>query len=167
MRVELTEAQQRDARLAATAAGIEAKVYSARAAVFDPPDRQRTDTLAYGAEIAASVATGIAWRGYQPMRRRHGGDLVDGTEVRHTERADGGLAIRASDYDERPYVLVTGSDGVTYDVHGWLYAAEAKRPAYYRDDWAYPAWCAPQCDLRPIAELAKGQNNAPFVDATT
>ena len=157
MTVRLDWSQRRDAIDAAKAKAAHVAAIGARS-LFDADNDQLTrNVLAYEAEIAASVVTGIPWRGFQPITQCHDGDLDGRTEVRHSRRAWSPLVIRPRDKQGRAYILVTGADGL-YDVRGWAYGADT----FDYGEWVAaehnPYWRIRQRFLRPMSELRERLN---------
>ena len=115
----------------------------------------RRDTLAYEAEIAASIATGIPWRGFRDITQCYEGDLEGRIEVRRRRRPGDALLIRPEDKAPRPYILVTGADGL-YDVRGWAYGDDVWTVGEWWADAPHrPCWRLPQRVLRDIRELGE------------
>lgn len=113
--------------------------------------------LAHAAEQLVALRTGREWVNETRGRGPDPGD-VDGIGVRWTECDTGGLAIRPGETTRflfLPHALVTGSTIPDLRIRGWLYMYEVRRPEWYRDDWPYPAWSAPQEYLRSVVSLVR------------
>jgi len=75
------------------------------------------------------------------------GDVdVDDVDVRSTEYRNGCLIIHKSDPDDRFFYLVTGING-NYQIHGGMFAREAKQEEFWRSDLPRPAFFVPQKSL--------------------
>ena len=83
---------------------------------------------------------------YWSGKGERGGIDVHDVDVRSTERRNGCLIIHKSDPDDRFFYLVTGINGV-YQIHGGMYARDAKREEFWRADLPRPAFFVPQCAL--------------------
>lgn len=74
-------------------------------------------------------------------------------QARHTVYPDGKLVLHHSDNDEDPFVLVTGRAPI-FNLVGWLFGHEGKKPEYWDPKAKAPAFFVPQSKpLRPIEEL--------------
>jgi hypothetical protein len=156
--IRLTPGQRAQAFDAATAKAAHVDAIGARSLFDADNDQHARNVLAYEAEIAAAVVTGLAWRGFRDIGECHDGDLEARTEVRHRRHAGAPLLIRPEDKVGRAYVLVTGADGV-YDVRGWVYGRDVYVVGQWWADAPYrPCWRVPQRSLRPIAELTRERN---------
>jgi hypothetical protein len=103
-----------------------------------------------GAEMALAKYLGIYWVPAQMTPQGHAGDAaadVGPFEVRQTARANGSLILHKTDFADRAYVLVTGTMP-TYNLQGWLYAADGWREEWWRSDVREPAYFVPQDQLR-------------------
>ena len=158
--IRLTEAEHAAAVEAATAKRDHVAAIGARSLFDADNDPFARNVLAYEAEIAASVVTGIPWRGFQPITQCHDGDLAGRTEVRHRRRARDPLLIRPEDRNGRAYILVTGTNGL-YAVRGWAYGRDVFDLGEWWADAPYrPCWRIRQMFLRPISELPRERQTA-------
>jgi hypothetical protein len=71
-------------------------------------------------------------------------------QVRWTAHEDGHLIVYAEDFDQAPFVLVTGRSPVMRII-GWRYAHEAKQDAYWNERARCPSWWVPQSDLKVVS----------------
>jgi hypothetical protein len=76
---------------------------------------------------------------------------VAGWQVRSTRHPNGHLIIHPRDDPGARFALVT-HNGVIYRAAGWMLAADAHRPEWWRQLAAgqAAAWCVPQRWLRPF-----------------
>lgn len=111
-------------------------------------------------ELAAARALGLYWSGAAGVAKLP--DVGGSVEVRTA--AQGRLILRPDDPDDRRFVLVIGRVP-TFDVCGWIYAGDGKRPEYAKaPNGRPPAWFVPRSRLRPITELRIGKRLAPLPD---
>ena len=100
----------------------------------------------YGAlaEMAVAKRLGVYWdAGVNTFKAPDVGSL----HVRHTQRDDGCLIVRAHDPDAALYVLVTGRVPA-FVIRGAIHGTSAKRPEWMRDPGQVrPAYFVPQSAL--------------------
>lgn len=110
------------------------------------------------AELAVAKCLGRLWDGkffeiHEWLNYRQSGNDVSGLEIRSTKHKNGRLIIHPNDKDYVPYVLVI-QDKDDFELVGWLYAFEAKRPEYFKDvGYGRPCYYAPRDILRDIKTL--------------
>lgn len=114
------------------------------------PDPWKAHIEGAAAEAAVGKALGIFWGG--DVNTFKAPDL-EGWQVRATDRPGGCLIVRPKDRDGDRFILVIVSIPV-FDVVGWIYGREAKRPEWFRDSGP-PAWFVPQGALRPIGKVER------------
>ena len=104
------------------------------------------------AELVVAKMTGRYWDG-SVNKFKNGGDIGDLIQVRHTLKHENRLIVRDADHNDKPFVFVTGRDGL-YRVHGWILGRDAKR-AEWREAPInrQPAFFVKQQDLNPIETL--------------
>jgi hypothetical protein len=97
-------------------------------------------------EHAFSKVSGEPWTG----RDRIGGpDVGRDWQVRTTRHEEGCLIVHPADLSSERFVLLVGADG-HYEIRGWVYGWEAKRPEYWHDPGSgRAAYWVPQAMLRP------------------
>lgn len=97
-------------------------------------------------EFVVAQALNLFWAGPGTLRAPDVGRL----QVRTRSRSHYELIVHDGDDDDAAFVLVTGQ-GLSYQVHGWMYGLEAKARRYWRDPaGGRPAFFVPQADLRPM-----------------
>lgn len=84
-------------------------------------------------ELAAAKVLGIAHHVERTFEEAKLGDLLGGVEVRTSRRPNGDLIIHPRDPDDRPFVLVRGPQGPSYEIVGWCMGRDGKRPEFWRD----------------------------------
>lgn len=124
---------------------------------FDPggEDRLSVNIRGFGAELAASYASGLAvnWD-YLPShyrRARKPPDLGRRTEVRNARSHRGRLWASKHDPISRVFLLVTGIMP-SFRVRGWLEGAELKVPERHLEPPAvrYEGYFAEPDELNPL-----------------
>jgi hypothetical protein len=84
------------------------------------------------------------------------GNDVQTWQVRTRSKSFHELYVRDSDPDDRPYILVKGSCP-TYDVVGWIWGHEARRPEWRKNHGGYgEAYFVPDAALHPMDTLPLG-----------
>lgn len=83
------------------------------------------------AEKAAAKFLQEKWNGYTFEGRKQGD--VGSLEIRSTDKPWGGLIVRPRDPSDRKYLLVRSYRHPRYDIVGWLWGWEAKRPEWEKD----------------------------------
>lgn len=84
-------------------------------------------------------------------------DLPHNTHVRLRLPANHSmdLIVRPDDADDGKYILVTGQMPA-YQVWGWIYGRDAKRPEWLKDHGGRPdAWFVPKSALKPFTEFPR------------
>jgi hypothetical protein len=93
-------------------------------------DQNLNDIQSAGAEMAVAKVLNRYWcAGVNAFKDP---DVGRNIEVRCTKYANGKLAIRERDNNDRPFVLVRGSLP-TFEVVGWIYARDAKQEQWKND----------------------------------
>lgn len=101
-------------------------------------------------EMAVAKHLGIYWDGSVNTFSR---DDLPVCQVRTRSDHSYDLIIRPQDKDESRFVLVTGKCP-QYIVHGWIKAAEGKKPEFLREHGGRPAaYFVPKDILSPIETL--------------
>ena len=116
------------------------------------------------AELAVALALGLPWSGRfvaqleQWLTWRHANGDIGSVEVRSTRSSSGHLLLQPGDKDGAPYLLAVVGPLPRVRLAGWLPGHAAKSRHFWRDlGPSVPRACywVPQCQLRPIGELAK------------
>jgi hypothetical protein len=103
-------------------------------------------------EMAAAKALGIYWDGSINSFSR---DDLPGLQVRTRSQDHYDLIVRPSDSDDSTFLLVTGRCP-HYTVHGWIKAADAKRPEYEQAHGGRtPAYFVPRDALHSLDTLRR------------
>lgn len=104
-------------------------------------------------EVAVAKLLGKYWGG-SINTFKEGGDLDStGWEVRTRSSHQYDLIIRKDDADDRVFILVTGN-APNYQVHGWILAADGKRPKWLKDYGGHgEAYFVPKDALRRLGDL--------------
>lgn len=74
-------------------------------------------------------------------------------EVRSTPYKTGHLVAYERTPNRRRCALVVESGETEYHLVGWAYAADVKRPKFWRSDWPSPAYAMPQEHLHRFADM--------------
>lgn len=118
-----------------------------------PEDKVGTMALGIRGEIAAAKAMQRQWNGFDFDRRKEGD--VGLLEIRCTAYPNGNLCVRPRDADDRAYVLVRAERHPIYEIVGWMWGHEAKRPEWERDKGHHISsyYLVPNECLHPMEEL--------------
>jgi hypothetical protein len=123
--------------------------------------RHKLDSLGFNEDAVGAIgemaAAKLLNRFWSPglVPDKDEGD-VDGLGVRTTMHSDGRLVVHRDDPDRQKMVLVRWqkwNPEPTFEVAGWLLAAEAKRDEFWRSDIRSPCFMVPAQRLRPVATL--------------
>lgn len=120
------------------------------------------DIDAVGAELAVAKHTGRYWPAH--IYRFVEPDIPPDIEVRHGTRPDSHLIVRANDYDDRRFVLVTGTMP-DFELVGWMGGSDAKRPEWRKDPNGdgKPCYMVPQSSLNNVSLLVcRCDEDVPF-----
>lgn len=101
-------------------------------------------------EMAVAKALRVYWSGAHGKLRVP--DVGDRYQVRTRSKMSYDLVLYPEDDDHAIFILVLGR-APTYEVAGWLVAADGKRPEYWKNPSGRPAFFVPRGVLRPLAEL--------------
>ena len=103
-------------------------------------------------ECAFAKATNRYWNG-SVNTFSMGGDVGAHMQIRTRSRHTYDLIVRDADHDDDCYVLVTGGPN-TFQIHGWMMAADAKNPKYLANYGNYgSAYFVPKSELRAPESL--------------
>ncbi len=99
-------------------------------------------------ELAIATALGRPWDA--TINTFKSQPDVGRAEVRTRSKSYYELIVRPDDRDDSPYILVTGK-APHYQVVGWCWGHEAKKPEYWRTHGDRPgAYFVPHAALRPL-----------------
>lgn len=102
------------------------------------------------AEVAAARAVGRYWVGMGALGDLSAADIL-GAQVRWTNVKPPHLRITKRDRPDDVFILVTGL-APWFTVHGWVYAREGQRDAWWGDPWhpgRFSYW-VPQDELHDL-----------------
>lgn len=87
-------------------------------------------------------------------RPDYDGDICGQIEVRGTTHHKGHLLLYDTDFDDRPYVLVTIGQLPQFRLAGWIWGREGKHRQWYdTEKFRVPCYAVPQEDLYDITVL--------------
>lgn len=115
-------------------------------------ERWQIDIEGVMTEMAAAKALGLTYTPTVGRLDSDEGDIGPGLQVRGTKYATGSLLVHDSDHDSHRFILVTGIYGV-YDIRGWIYASEGKKPELWKVYKKRGAFWVAQELLRPLNTL--------------
>jgi hypothetical protein len=85
---------------------------------------------------------------------RVGPDIGDKYQVRGTNYATGRLILHGKDNDKAPFILVVERFPI-YQLVGWIYGAEGKKPEYWWATAPIPAFFVPREVMHSMETLPK------------
>lgn len=96
-----------------------------------PIDKLQAHVVGICGEIALAKFLQLPWNGFELATRKMGD--VSNIEVRTTTYQFGNLIVRPRDLDDRKYVLVRANKHPAYEIVGWIWGHEAKKPEWERE----------------------------------
>jgi len=103
-------------------------------------------------ELAVAKLLNVFWSG--TIGEIDKPDLIgrDGErlQVRSRSRGDGELILHPADLDTDKFFLVCATGPQTFNVAGWLFAADGKRQEYWRENAPWPAFFIPASLCHPV-----------------
>ena len=111
------------------------------------------DIVGAQGEFAAAKALNVFWAASLAYDKSLP-DLFPDWQIRTLANHGYDLIVRDDDIDDHKYVLLTGT-GPEFQIHGWIYAKDAKRKEWFKDRGGRgsPCYWVPQSELKPIKEF--------------
>lgn len=117
-----------------------------------------------GGEFAVAKLLGLPFPTVASLRAFKGADLGDDIQVRTSDVQGCRLIVRPADNPDHRFVAVQVLGGGRFDVLGWLFGRDCRRPEWARGPNGRPsAWFVDRQHLRPMADLGRKSAARPSV----
>ena len=152
MQVILTENEMFQAAIIGVQRRLESLRNNRTGRTDQPADQLWRDNIegACG-EAAASKALNTFWLGeWDVFKTRK--DVAGKYEVRTSSYASAHLLLFRDDFDDAPFILVTGS-APNYKLSGWMLGSEGKQQQYWKNNNGRESYWIPQSRLHSMEDL--------------